>query len=66
LAGQAERKQLLGISTGRDDLARLYTFEPKDIDMILRRREDRNRFGFALQLALLRHPRATLVQVIQP
>lgn len=64
LLSEAEREQLLGIPTMRDDLARLYTFEPRDIDLIQRRREDRNRFGIALQLALLRHPGAALAQVL--
>lgn len=64
LLSEAEREQLLGIPTMRDDLARLYTFEPRDIDLIQHRREDRNRFGIALQLALLRHPGVTLAQVL--
>jgi hypothetical protein len=64
LLSEAERDQLLGIPTERDDLARLYTFEPSDIDQIRLRREDRNRLGIGLQLALLRHPGATLAQVL--
>ena len=44
----AEREQLLGIPTERDDLARLYTFEPMDIELIRLRREDRNRLGIGL------------------
>lgn len=34
LLSDAEREQLLGIPTERDDLARLYSFEPTDIDLI--------------------------------
>lgn len=64
LLTDAEREQLLGIPTERDDLARLYTFEPTDIDLIRLRREDRNRLGIGLQLALFRHPGATLAQVL--
>ncbi|WP_419761337.1 DUF4158 domain-containing protein [Sinorhizobium arboris] len=37
-------------------MARLYTFEPGDLDLIWRRQEDRNRLDVALQLALFRHP----------
>lgn len=64
LLSQAEREQLLGIPTERDDLARLYTFEPADLDLIRLRRENRNRLGTALQLALFRHPTMTLAQVL--
>jgi TnpA family transposase len=64
LLSDAEREQLLGIPTERDDLARLYTFEPMDIDLIRLRREDRNRLGIGLQLALFRHPGTTLAQLL--
>ncbi|RAS04377.1 uncharacterized protein DUF4158 [Ensifer adhaerens] len=65
LLTEAEREQLLGIPTERDDLARLYTFEPSDVELIRLRREDRNRLGVALQLALFRHPGMTLAQILQ-
>ncbi|GCA52888.1 tn3 transposase DDE domain protein [Sinorhizobium sp. KGO-5] len=65
LLTEAEREQLLGIPTERDDLARLYTFERGDLDLIRLRREDRNRLGVALQLALVRHPGMTLAQILQ-
>nr|WP_168169019.1 DUF4158 domain-containing protein [Shinella sp. HZN7] len=64
LLSDAEREQLLGIPPERDDLARLYSFEPADIDLIRLRREDRNRLGIGLQLALFRHPGTTLAQVL--
>lgn len=64
LLTDAERDQLLGIPRDRDELARLYTFEPADTDVIYRRRGKRNRMGMALQLALLRHPGMTLAQVL--
>ena len=64
LLSEADREQLIGIPTERDALARIYTLEPSDLDLILRRRGDRNRLGFALQLAVLRHPGTTLAQVI--
>lgn len=65
LLSETEREQLLGIPIDRDDLARLYTLEPNDIDQVRLRREDRNRLGVALQLALFRHPGVTLAQILQ-
>ncbi len=64
LLTDAEREQLIGIPTGRDELARLYTLEGSDLDLILQRRGDRNRLGFALQLAVLRHPGTMLAQLL--
>lgn len=61
----AEREQLIGIPTDRDRLARLYTIEPADVDLIGTRREQRNLLGVAVQLALLRHPGMTLAQLLQ-
>jgi hypothetical protein len=61
----AEREQLIGIPRDRDLLARLYTFEPTDLDIIGMRREQRNWLGAALQLALLRHPGMSLAQFLQ-
>lgn len=60
-----ERGQLIGNPTDRDRLARLYTFEPVDIDLIGVRREQRNLLGVAVQLALLRHSGMTLAQLLQ-
>ncbi|QNG48405.1 Tn3 family transposase [Sphingobium yanoikuyae] len=65
LLTESERDQILAIPTDRDHLARLYTFEPSDIEIIGARREQRNQLGVALQLALLRHPGITLAQLIQ-
>ncbi|MER9080815.1 DUF4158 domain-containing protein [Mesorhizobium sp. M0895] len=48
LLTEEEREQLIGISSDRDGLARLYTFESPDLDLIRLRREDRNRLGAAL------------------
>jgi hypothetical protein len=53
LLTDAEREILFGIPTERDLLARLYTFEPSDIDIIGARREKRNQLGAALQLGLV-------------
>jgi TnpA family transposase len=65
LLSDAERELLFGIPTNRDLLARFYTFEQSDIDIIGARREKRNRLGAALQLALLRHPGTPLAQMLQ-
>jgi len=65
LLTESERDQILAIPTDRDHLARLYTFEPSDIETISTRRERRNQLGFAVQLALLRHPGIALSQLIQ-
>lgn len=59
-----ERRRIFGVPNHRDDLARLYTFEPADLELIGTRRQARNRLGFAMQLALLRHPGLTLAQVL--
>ncbi len=64
LLTESERGQILAIPTDRDHLARLYTFEPADIEIIGARRERRNRLGVALQLALLRHPGIALAQAL--
>jgi TnpA family transposase len=64
LLSDPERDQLLGVPTGQDDLARLYTLETADFDLIRLRRENRNRLGVGLQLALLRYPGATLAQIL--
>lgn len=64
LLSEAERAHLLAIPVDRDALVRLYSFDQRDIDLIRLRREDRNRLGIALQLALLRHPGMTLAQAL--
>jgi TnpA family transposase len=63
LLSSDERGRFFGIPVDRDELARRYTFEPRDLELIAARREDRNRLGFAVQLALVRHPGLTLAQV---
>lgn len=65
LLSDAERAALFGIPTDPDDLARRFTLEKPDLDLIGQRRRDRNRLGMALQFALIRHPGMTLAQVIQ-
>ena len=38
------------------EIARHYTFTQKDLDLVSQRRRHHNRFGFAVQLAVLRFP----------
>ncbi len=45
------------------DIARYYTFTEKERDLINRRRRLSNRLGFAVQLALLKFPGRTLMEV---
>ena len=45
------------------DIARHYTFTEKERDLITRRRRPSNRLGFAVQLALLKFPGRTLMEV---
>jgi len=65
LLTDAERTMLFGIPVDPDELARRYTLEAADLDLINRRRLDRNRLGMALQVALLRQPGMPLTQVLQ-
>ena len=65
LLTEAERTALFGIPIEPDELARRYTLEKADLDLINQRRLDRNRLGVALQVALLRHPGMPLAQVLQ-
>ena len=55
------RRNLSGVATDRDSLARLYTLGSADLGLIEARREERNRLGFAVQRALIRNPGLTLV-----
>jgi TnpA family transposase len=61
-----ERQLLLGVPRDPDSLARHYTFTRSDQDLITSRRGGANRLGFAVQLALLRHPGRILAQVDEP
>ena len=49
---------MFGVPTDPDALARHYTLTRTDLDLVATRRGDANRLGFAVQLALLRHPGA--------
>ncbi len=65
LLSDAERATLFRIPTDPDELARRFTLEKDDLDLIGAGRHDRNRLGIALQIALIRHPGMTLAQVLQ-
>lgn len=65
LLSEAERATLFRIPTDPDELARRFTLEQPDLDLIGQRRHDRSRPGLALQLALIRHSGMTLAQVLQ-
>ena len=53
---RVQRAALIGIPTDREGLARHYTLSSEDRLLIGGKRGDRNRLGFAVQLAYLRHP----------
>ena len=61
-----ERRLFLGIPDDPDALARQYTFTRSDQDQVAGRRGAANRLGFAVQLALLRHPGMGLAQMEEP
>jgi TnpA family transposase len=61
-----ERQALLGIPLDADSMARCFTLSGADQDLVAGRRRDANRIGFAVQLALLRHPGIALAQLEQP
>lgn len=52
----SERHALFSVPTAREDLARHYMLSSRDLALIAARRDGGNRIGFAVQLALLRHP----------
>ena len=58
-----ERRALLGVPLDPDDLARLFNLSRSDRDLVAGRRNDASRLGFAVQLALLRHPGTTLADL---
>lgn len=56
LLSDEERSLLFGIPETRDGLIEHFTLTRSDLDFVMSRRTPANRLGFALQLALLRHP----------
>lgn len=61
-----ERQTLLGIPQDADSLARLFTLSRSDQHLVALRLGDASRLGFAVQLALLRHPGIVLANLEQP
>ncbi len=61
-----ERQALLGLPLDADNMARCFTLSRADRELVAKRRRDANRIGFAVQLALLRHPGIALAQLEQP
>lgn len=59
-----QRQIMMEISTDLDDrdLARYYTLTPEELELVNRRRRPANRFGFAVQLALLHFPGRPLAE----
>jgi hypothetical protein len=66
LLTEEERRLLFGIPHDADSLTRLYSFTRSDRALLIDRRGDANRLGFAVQLALLRHPGIGLAQMNEP
>jgi Domain of unknown function (DUF4158) len=60
-----ERQVLLGIPQDADSLARLFTLSRSDRHLVAERLSDASRLGFAVQLALLRHPGTVLANLDQ-
>ena len=61
-----ERQALFGILSDPDDLARRFSLSRSDRDLVAERRGDASRLGYAVQLALLRHPGTALANIDQP
>ena len=67
LLTEEERRLLFGVPDDPDALARHYTLRPLGPgSSSAGRRGDANRLGFAVQLALLRHPGMGLAQMEEP
>ena len=56
LLTDAERQALFSVPAAREDLARHYMLSTNDLALVAARRGSANQIGFAMQLALLRHP----------
>ncbi|WP_327754347.1 Tn3 family transposase (plasmid) [Sphingobium sp. SJ10-10] len=56
LLTDSERHALFTVPAAREDLARHYMLSSRDLALVAVRRGDTNRIGFAVQLALMRHP----------
>lgn len=56
LLTENQRNELMQIPADRWILGSYYTFSEQDLAIILKRRREDNRLGFAVQLAVLRYP----------
>jgi hypothetical protein len=63
---EEERRALFGVPADRDAMVKLYTLSRADLDLVQARRSDANRLGFAVQLALLRHPGLAPAEIEAP
>ena len=61
-----ERQALFGFPVDPDGLIRCFTLSRSDRQLVAERRHDTSRLGYAVQLALLRHPGTTLANLGQP
>ena len=66
LLTEDERRLLFGVPEGADALIRHYSFTRSDQELLAERRGNANRLGFAVQLALLRHPGMALAHMEEP
>ena len=66
LLTEDERRVLFGVPDGADALTRHYSFTRSDQELLAERRGNANRLGFAVQLALLRHPGIALAHMEEP
>lgn len=61
-----ERQALFGFPVDPDGLTRCFTLSRSDRDLVAERRNDTSRLGYAVQIALLRHPGTTIANLGQP
>jgi hypothetical protein len=66
LLTEEERRLLFGVPSDPDALTRLYSLTLSDRELLAARRGNANRLGFAVQLALLRHPGMGLAHMEEP
>jgi TnpA family transposase len=66
LLTEEERQLLFGTQRDADALTRHYSFTRSDRELLAVRRGNANRLGFAVQLALLRHPGMSLAHMEEP
>ena len=61
-----ERQALFGFPIDLDGLTRCFTLSRSDRELVAERRNGTSRLGYAVQLALLRHPGTTLTNLGRP